>query len=111
MACGVQVYIDFVQGPDYSSATYGTFDPVYLGVAMVQTAYQLYHVPGNDTAGFYFLPNPSTPDRPDIDVLAGGPLIREGIEQGWSVDQIRDAWTPALEYWKTNVRAKYLLYT
>ena len=84
---------------------------MYLGVALVKTAHDLYTIPGaNQTEGFHWLPNGANADMYDIDVLAGGPLIREGIDQGWSVEQIRDAWTPRLEDWKANCRAKYLLY-
>lgn len=44
-----------------------------------------------------------------FDVLAGGPKLREQIQQGMSSSEIRETWKPGLEEFK-KTRQKYLLY-
>jgi uncharacterized protein YbbC (DUF1343 family) len=44
-----------------------------------------------------------------FDVLAGGPVLREQIQKGMSVEQIRDTWKEGLEIF-SKIRDKYLLY-
>lgn len=44
-----------------------------------------------------------------MDTLTGGTLVREGIEAGWSPDQIRGAWESDLREFKKK-RESYLLY-
>lgn len=48
-------------------------------------------------------------NKASFDRLAGSAKLREQIEQGWSAEQIRASWTPALEAYK-KIRKKYLLY-
>jgi uncharacterized protein YbbC (DUF1343 family) len=122
-SCGIEVYITFCSDGRCSDAAnaadsgaggshpYETFDPVYLGVSWCSTARRLFSSQsGNATSAFQWLYNGSNSSVYDVDVLSGGPLIREGIEAGMSPDEIKAAWTPALEAWKSDVRAKYLMY-
>ena len=44
-----------------------------------------------------------------FDVLAGGPTLRQQIQQGLSAEQIRESWKEGLEEFG-KIRAKYLLY-
>jgi uncharacterized protein YbbC (DUF1343 family) len=47
--------------------------------------------------------------RSYFDVLAGGPVLREQIQEGMSAEQIRATWKEGLEKFG-KIRAKYLLY-
>lgn len=91
------------------------FDPVYLGVALLWSAKNLYTVASNDTGfgntttSFHWLFNNSNKTVYDVDVLSGGPLIREGIESGMSPDAIKEAWLSDLMGFKKK-REHYLLY-
>lgn len=91
------------------------FDPVYLGVALLWSAKNLYTVAGNDTGfgntttSFHWLFNDSNATVYDVDVLSGGTLIREGIESGLSPDAIRETWADELAEFK-KLREHYLLY-
>lgn len=81
VSCGVQSYIVSDQDSD-------EVDPVYLGTALLWSAKHLYTTSGDDgprgntTDGFHWIFSPGTEEY-DIDVLVGGPLIREG-NRGWS---------------------------
>ncbi len=44
-----------------------------------------------------------------FDVLAGGPVLREQIQNGMTASQIRDSWKEGLEKF-SKIREKYLLY-
>lgn len=44
-----------------------------------------------------------------FDRLAGGPVLRQQMQEGLSEDQIRKSWQPALKAFKA-IRKKYLLY-
>jgi uncharacterized protein YbbC (DUF1343 family) len=44
-----------------------------------------------------------------FDTLAGGPALRQAIQAGWTEDQIKQSWQPALDAFKEK-RRKYLLY-
>jgi len=45
----------------------------------------------------------------NIDKLAGTAAFKEQIRQGWTEEQIRKSWEPALSEYK-QMRKKYLLY-
>ena len=47
--------------------------------------------------------------NPFFTQLAGGPRLREQIEQGMTADAIRETWRPGLEQFR-QIRQKYLLY-
>ncbi|KFY04543.1 hypothetical protein O988_00703 [Pseudogymnoascus sp. VKM F-3808] len=109
-ACGLQTYITLNGARDYYN-----FDPVHLGVSLLWSAKHLYTAENNDTGlgdstqSFHWLPNGSLKSLYDVDVLAGGPLIRQGIEAGLTPDEIRDSWQHDLRAFKKK-REKYLLY-
>jgi hypothetical protein len=44
-----------------------------------------------------------------FDVLAGGPVLREQIQNGMTAKQIRETWKEGLEKFR-KIREKYLLY-
>ncbi|KAK2738905.1 hypothetical protein FQN55_009675 [Onygenales sp. PD_40] len=97
--CGLQVYASPSSRRDWAS-----FDPVYMGVSLVWAAKTLYTLPvddGNQTASFHW--------GKSIDVLGGGPLLRESIDAGLEPEEIRERWMPALERFR-EVRKGYLLY-
>lgn len=105
--CGLQTYWTLHSEDDYAN-----FDPVYVGVALLSTAKHLYNpqsVPGgekNESTAFTWVKIDSDYD---IDLLAGGPLIRESIDAGLSPDEIRERWQDDLEDFK-KIRRSYLLY-
>jgi uncharacterized protein YbbC (DUF1343 family) len=72
---------------------------------MVKTAYDLY--------GSEFLwkepPYEYVYDRKPFDVIAGTSSIREGIERGDSLDEIRSSWPERFDEF-TRAREQYLLY-
>lgn len=109
IVCGLQSYVSLHGPSDYES-----FDPVYLGVALLWSAKQLYTNTtdsgyGNTTGSFHWLFNSGDSSQYDVDTLTGGTLVREGIEAGWSPDQIRGAWESDLREFKKK-RESYLLY-
>lgn len=101
-ACGVQTYVSLDKG------SYEEFDPVYLGVALLSTAKQLYQTPKNGTA-FEWLASTSDKSQFNVDILAGSPLVREGIDAGLTPDAIRSSWKVDLAKFQAK-RARYLLY-
>jgi uncharacterized protein YbbC (DUF1343 family) len=109
-ACGLQTYISLTSVRDYEQ-----FDPVHLGVSLLWSAKHLYTTAkndigfGNTTQSFHWVFNGSQKTVYDIDVLAGGSLIREGIESGLSPDEIRSLWHDELREFKRK-RKSYLLY-
>jgi uncharacterized protein YbbC (DUF1343 family) len=96
-SCGIEVYVDLCSdgrcsdaGDSGGSHPYETFDPVYLGVSLLSTARRLFSSQsGNATSAFQWLYNGSNSSLYDVDVLSGGPLIREGIEAGMSPDEMK----------------------
>lgn len=48
-------------------------------------------------------------DKPAIDLLAGGPALREGIDAGWSLDALASTWRAA-EAEFVRERGRWLLY-
>lgn len=81
------------------------FEPVFAGIAMVKVAYELY------TAEFRWKEPPYeyVYDRNPFDVIAGTSSIRQAIEKGSALEEIRENWEAGLEAFK-EVREQYLLY-
>jgi uncharacterized protein YbbC (DUF1343 family) len=82
-----------------------TFEPVFTGVAMVKTAFDLYP---ND----FKWKNPPYEyvfDRNPFDVIAGTFKIREAFEQGIELREIKNSWQKDVEEFQKK-RTKYLLY-
>lgn len=104
-SCGLQTYAD-----PSSVKELAAFDAPYVGVSLLYTARKLYTVEGsNTTSAFHWLDWGSDGSRYNVDVLVGSPIVREGIENGLTPDEIREAWTPRLEEFR-ETRKKYLLY-
>lgn len=109
-ACGLQSHISLRKPQEYTE-----FDPVHLGVSLLWSAKHLYTVSNNDTGfgntttSFHWLFNGSQKSVYDVDVLSGGPFIREGIEAGLSPDEIRELWQDDLSNFRKK-RESYLLY-
>jgi uncharacterized protein YbbC (DUF1343 family) len=85
---------------------YQQFDAVYVGVALLSTAKRLYGNPHRNTGNFTWV---EADGVYDVDLLAGGPLIRESIDAGLSPAEIRASWQGDLDTFKS-IRKKYLLY-
>lgn len=102
--CGLQTYVELKSVEDYSN-----FDPVYLGLSLLHTAYNLYTNSSNATAGFDWIYDEGVVPPYDVDRLTGSSLVREGLDAGLTVGEIVEAWTPGLEEFRS-VRKKYLLY-
>ena len=98
--CGLQTYALLECPEDYEH-----FDAVYVGVALLSTAERLYGSAGN-SANFSWL---NTDGVYDVDLLAGGPLIRESIDAGLTPQDIKKSWQADLDTFK-DIRKKYLLY-
>jgi uncharacterized protein YbbC (DUF1343 family) len=81
------------------------FEPVITGIAMVKVAYDLYR------ADFRWKvpPYEYVYDRNPFDVIAGTSSIREGLEQGSTLEEMQQSWAPAFEEF-TRLRERYLLY-
>lgn len=99
--CGLQSYWSLNCAEDYEQ-----FDAVYIGVALLSTAKRIYGNPHHNTGNFSWV---EADGVYDIDLLAGGPLIRESIDAGLSPNEIRASWQEDLEAFKLK-RKKYLLY-
>jgi uncharacterized protein YbbC (DUF1343 family) len=82
-----------------------TFEPVITGVAMVKVAYDLY---GSEFR-WKEPPYEYVYDRNPFDVIAGTSSIREGIERGDSLEEIRSSWPERFEEF-SRAREQYLLY-
>jgi len=48
-------------------------------------------------------------DKPAVDLLAGGPELREGIDAGLTLDQLAATWRPAEQAFAGD-RERWLLY-
>lgn len=81
------------------------FEPVITGLAMVKTIYDLYQDDflWRTTAYEYEY------DRNPFDVIAGTTKIREMIENGKSVEEIKLSWQTDVDKFN-RIREKYLLY-
>lgn len=99
--CGLQTYWFLNCIEDYQQ-----FDAVYVGVALLSTAKRLYGNPHRNTGNFTWV---EADGVYDVDLLAGGPLIRESIDAGLSPAEIRASWQGDLDTFKS-IRKKYLLY-
>jgi uncharacterized protein YbbC (DUF1343 family) len=77
---------------------YEQFDAVYVGVALSSTAKRLYGNPDHNTGNCTWL---EADGVYDVDLLAGGPLIRESIDAGLSHTEIRAIWQGELERFKS----------
>lgn len=81
------------------------FEPVVTGLAMIRLAYQMY----GEEFRWKDPPYEYVHDRNPFDVISGTSKTREAIEQGKSLESIRDSWQQALEEFKS-VRSEHLLY-
>lgn len=81
------------------------FDSVLAGIAMVKVAHDMY------PSDFRWKEPPYEYvfDKNPFDVISGSNKIREAIEQGTSLDTIRQGWQAPLAEFE-NIRASYLLY-
>jgi uncharacterized protein YbbC (DUF1343 family) len=81
------------------------FEPVFAGIAMVKVAYEMYG------AEFRWKEPPYEYvfDRNPFDVIAGTSSIRQAIEKGSALEEIREGWQAGLEAF-LQVRERYLLY-
>lgn len=109
VSCGLQTYAD-----PRSVEELEAFDAPYVGVSLLYTARKLYRV--DNTTGeeptegaFHWLYMGDDDSLYNVDVLVGSPVVREGIENGLTPDEIREAWSPRLEEFREK-RKKYLLY-
>jgi uncharacterized protein YbbC (DUF1343 family) len=107
-ACGLQTYMDLDSTRDYE-----TFDAPFVGVNLLYAARNLFTNgttagTGTTTGSFHWIFNGRSTIY-DLDVLTGSPLVREGLENGMTPDEVRKAWTPRLQKFRA-ARQKYLLY-
>jgi uncharacterized protein YbbC (DUF1343 family) len=81
------------------------FEPVFAGVAMAKTAYDMY----KDDFRWKVPPYEYVYDKNPFDVIAGTAKIREAFEQGTELDAIAETWKrPLLEF--KQLRESFLLY-
>ncbi|KAJ6445079.1 secreted protein [Purpureocillium lavendulum] len=109
-ACGLQTYVTDMR----NDRDYAEFDAPFVGVNLLYAARKLFTVDNTTgeaptTGAFHWIYGGSSKSIYDVDVLTGSPLVREGIENGLTPDQIRKAWTPRLQEFREK-RKKYLLY-
>jgi uncharacterized protein YbbC (DUF1343 family) len=92
---GVQLHVTSRQG----------FRPYLTGVAVLR-AFRALHPDGFRwrTREYEFVA-----DKPAVDLLAGGPALREGIDAGLSLDALAATWRPAEDAFRT-ARGRWLLY-
>ena len=81
------------------------FTPVLLGIAMTQSAYEMYREKFEWRQNAYEYEF----DKNPFDVICGTDKIRKAIENGTSLSEIEAAWQPALDEFR-EARKKYLLY-
>lgn len=81
------------------------FEPVITGIAMVKTAFELY----GDEFRWKTPPYEYEHERNPFDVIAGTKLIREQIETGAKLDEIKSSWTEGLEQFR-QTKSRYHLY-
>ncbi|MBX3281776.1 MAG: DUF1343 domain-containing protein [Acidobacteria bacterium] len=81
------------------------FTPVVLGIAMTQTAYEMYPEKFQWRQNAYEYEF----DKNPFDVICGTDKIRKAIENGVALREIEAAWQPRLEEFRS-IRSKYLLY-
>lgn len=109
VSCGIQTYANPGTKEELEE-----FDAPYVGVGLLYTARKLYAV-GNTTGdepttgAFHWLYSVDDDSMYNVDVLAGSPVIREGIENGLTPEEIRQEWLPRLDEFREK-RKGYLLY-
>ncbi|HSK71263.1 MAG TPA: DUF1343 domain-containing protein [Pyrinomonadaceae bacterium] len=81
------------------------FEPVITGIAMVKVLFEMYP---NDFK-WKNTPYEYVFDRNPFDVIAGTTKLREQIEQGTPVEEIKKSWEKDVEEF-CQLRSKYLLY-
>ena len=81
------------------------FEPVFAGIAMVKVAYEMYRTEFR----WKEPPYEYVFDRNPFDVIAGTSSIRQAIEKGSALEEIREGWQAGLEAF-LQVRERYLLY-
>ncbi|HEY6121252.1 MAG TPA: DUF1343 domain-containing protein, partial [Pyrinomonadaceae bacterium] len=81
------------------------FQPVVTGIAMVQTAYEMY----KENFRWKEPPYEYVYDQNPFDVISGTTRIRAAIEQGTSISAIKNEWQPALKEFEST-RERYLAY-
>lgn len=95
-ACGgVQIHVTNRQ----------TFEPAVTGVAVVKTAFDMY----GDDFKWKNPPYEYEYEKNPFDVIAGTSRVREAIERGDSLDDIRSSWRQPLDDF-AQLRAGFLLY-
>lgn len=109
VSCGVQTYANLDSVHDLEE-----FDAPYVGVALLYTARNLYAVQNTTgeeptTGAFHWLYSVGDESMYNVDLLVGSPLVREGIENGDTPEEIRQSWLPGLDKFREK-RRKYLLY-
>ncbi|CAI5472426.1 unnamed protein product [Closterium sp. Yama58-4] len=95
--CGIEIHVT-----DPAS-----FEPLHLALILLITARSIY-------PSHFHWRNDSPTNSPNgpfwIDKLAGSDSLRNGIDSGRSVDEIKAGWQPQL-MWFSTIRAQYLLYS
>ncbi|CAH0024393.1 unnamed protein product [Clonostachys rhizophaga] len=109
VSCGLQTYANLRSVEELEE-----FDAPYVGVSLLYTARKLYAVENTTgdeptTGAFHWVYSKADGSLYNVDLLTGSPLIREGIEDGLTPEEIRDAWLPRLDVFREK-RKKYLLY-
>ncbi|MCY7346816.1 MAG: DUF1343 domain-containing protein [Pyrinomonadaceae bacterium] len=82
-----------------------TFEPVLTGLALIKTIYEIYP---NDFQ-WRTTPYEYEFDRNPFDVIAGTNKIRKMIENGKSIEEIKNSWQTDVENFN-RIRKSYLLY-
>jgi len=82
-----------------------SFEPVITGIAMIKTAYELY----TDNFSWKTTPYEYEFNRNPFDVIAGTTGVREMIESGKSVNEIKISWQTDIEKFN-QMRTPYLIY-
>jgi uncharacterized protein YbbC (DUF1343 family) len=83
-----------------------TFRPYLTGVAVLRAFKQLFPKHFRWRVREYEF----VKDKPAVDLLAGGPDIREGIDAGWSLDQLAATWRGEEQAF-VQARGRWLLYS
>lgn len=82
-----------------------TFQPALAGIAVVKTAFDMY----GDEFKWKNPPYEYEYEKNPFDVIAGTSKVREAIERGESLGNIRESWTAPLDEF-ARLRATFLLY-
>lgn len=109
VSCGLQTFLNARTTEELREV-----DAPYIGTALLYTAKHLYTVDNTtkdepNIGAFHWLPSTGDSSVYNLDLLVGSPLIREGIENGLTPDEIREQWTPRLNEFKEK-RREHLIY-